>query len=159
MPCAWAHPLLTVLPCRPAVEQFTERNFGLPTSVMSGRHRALLAELQRLLAPAKLPAVAGHLLEHMQRGIKGMQRQPGQEVGCREVDWCGSTCWIACRRALRQQNAAKAWVAGGPGAVCSRTAGGSGQSRHSLPPAEVWCIKALHARLAEVVGCPHKAAA
>eukprot|EP00891_Asterochloris_glomerata_P009301 jgi/Astpho2/9301/Aster-x0850 len=64
----------------PAVEQFTERNFGLPTSVMSGRHRALLAELQRLLAPAKLPAVAGHLLEHMQRGIKAMQRQPGQEV-------------------------------------------------------------------------------
>ena len=83
------------------MEQFTERNFGLPPSVMSGRHRALLAELQRLLAPAKLPQLGRHLLEHMQQGIEGMQPQPGQQVGCRDIDVHSTACWITCRRALR----------------------------------------------------------
>ncbi len=52
-------------PCRPAVEQFTQRVFGLPSKHFFPQHETMLRTLRSLLGPDDLPDLARSLLDHM----------------------------------------------------------------------------------------------
>ena len=48
--------------CRPAIEHFTQRVFGLPSALFFPRHADLLGTLRGLLSPGNLPAHMHSLL-------------------------------------------------------------------------------------------------
>ena len=55
---------------RPAVEQFTQRIFGIPSGPFFDRHLDVLSALRGLLTPARLPAHLQSLLIHMRKHLQ-----------------------------------------------------------------------------------------
>lgn len=69
--------------CRPAVEQFTERVYGLPSAEFFALHEPLLATLRQLLVPDKLEVLAQQLMQYAQPELDRWKQQgrvsaPGQ---------------------------------------------------------------------------------
>jgi cytochrome P450 len=54
----------------PAVEQFTQRVFGLPPADFLPKHHLLLATLRHQMVPAALPAHAHRMLPALRRGLR-----------------------------------------------------------------------------------------
>jgi hypothetical protein len=66
--------------CRPAVEQFTQRIYGLPSKDFFAHHEGLLATLRQLLVPAQLQDMGRALVGYAQPQLQQWQEQ-GQVHG------------------------------------------------------------------------------
>lgn len=66
--------------CRPAVEQFTQRIYGLPSKDFFAHHEGLLATLRQLLVPAQLQDMGRALLKYAQPQLQQWKKQ-GQVCG------------------------------------------------------------------------------
>lgn len=70
--------------CRPAVEQFTQRIYGLPSKDFFAHHEGLLATLRQLLVPAQLQELGRLLVEYAQPQLQQWQEQGEVGVGVRQ---------------------------------------------------------------------------
>lgn len=61
--------------CRPAVEQFTDRVYGIPSAEFFPVHEQLLATLRDLLSPDKLEVMAQQLLQYAEEHLQDWRQQ------------------------------------------------------------------------------------